>query len=48
MSWTAGNDEGQNFTGNFVATMKPVEYKGPMTETVEGRGTLVMGRVGSC
>ena len=28
LAWTAGGDAGLTFSGNFVSTTKPVEYKG--------------------
>ncbi len=45
MIWTGGNDEGQSFTGHFVSTTSPQEYKGKefLGGSFVGRAMLVKG-----
>jgi hypothetical protein len=48
MTWTAGPDVGAVFTGHFVSTTKPVEYKGVNSEGgIVTKTMLVKGAIPS-
>jgi hypothetical protein len=48
MVWTAGAISGLKFSGHFVSTTHPVEYKGSLSGLRTGRANLVKGAVAGC
>jgi hypothetical protein len=48
MAWTAGGDTGLSFSGHFVSTTTPIEYKGRVTnDGLSDKAFLVKGAVTS-
>jgi hypothetical protein len=47
MAWTAGADDGLTFSGHFVATTTPVEYKGRINYG-NAKAMLIKGAVAGC
>jgi hypothetical protein len=46
MAWTTGADNGLTFSGHFLSTTTPVEYKGSVSSG-NAKAKLVKGAVGS-